>query len=178
LLSDDVLLPPVAVPEILSVPLKTLEHFRAQGTPPPWIKVGHAVRYRVGVLRAWLRGAETQEPTGQATARRRTEIEGLDEPPVRRSRHRSATAFFADAASDEAWPFVRTGAERRPLDAVELLADLPDGPIEWLTLDGYAAWGEAMAIRRATNDRSTLAALVPDDLPRPGTSRRGGSGGL
>lgn len=33
----------------------TLQHWRARGGGPPFVKAGHFVRYRPGDVRAWLR---------------------------------------------------------------------------------------------------------------------------
>ncbi|TAM18237.1 MAG: DNA-binding protein [Rhodanobacter sp.] len=184
-LSDAAALTPDEVAALLAVARKTLDDFRQRGLPPPWFKVGHAVRYSVGALRAFLRDAQTTAPTSTATAQRRADVAGLDEPvprPGRKSRHPSAMAFFANGTPADAWPFLLAGAERRPLDAVATLGAEIDGEIVWLTLADYAdAWRDAARVIQAAQDRAVLrqvADLGPDDdTPPQRQQRKGGPAG-
>jgi hypothetical protein len=78
--------------------------------------------------------------------------------------------FFADATSAERWPFVLAEPDGRPLDAVETLGLGIDGPVEWLTLDDYAAaWREAAGRARAGEDRAELltVATLDDHATKP-----------
>ena len=38
----------------IQIPDETLRSWRKRGEGPPWIKVGHLVRYEVEAVRAWL----------------------------------------------------------------------------------------------------------------------------
>jgi hypothetical protein len=166
-LSADVLLTPGYTAEVLAVSPKTLEEWRAKNIRPPlWLKLGDPlgktspVRYRVGDLRDMLRGSCSTISTAAATAARASEIDGLDEPalrPGRSSRHPSAMAFLSSANSDDAWPFLLAGIERRPLDAVATMGSSIDGEIEWLTLADYAeAWRDAERVIKAIDDNAVL----------------------
>lgn len=184
-LSDHAALTPGEVAELLAVAKKTLEDFRQRGLPPPWFKVGHAVRYSVGALRTFLRDAQTTAPTSVASAKRRADVAGLDEPVPRlgrTSRHPSAMAFLASGTPADTWPFLLAGPERRPLDAATTLGAEIDGDIEWLTLADYAdAWRNAARVIQSVADRAVLrevAGLDPDaDDDAPPRRRRGGPKG-
>lgn len=54
--------------ELLTVKPKTLRNWRAAGTGPTFIKVGKAVRYRIGDLEHWLltRTMETAVQLGKS----------------------------------------------------------------------------------------------------------------
>lgn len=48
--------------EYLSIPVKTLRHWRHRwahyGEGPKWVKLGRSVRYRASDIEAWLRRCE------------------------------------------------------------------------------------------------------------------------
>jgi len=164
----------------LAVSAKTLEDWRAKGIrPPDWKKLGDPlaktspVRYRAGDLRDYIRGTTATLSTAAATAARQAAIDGLDEPAARPgrprlSRHATALGFLSTATSEEAWPFVLAEPDGRPLDGVETIASSVDGPIEWLTLEDYAAaWRDAAARAHAREDRAELLAVVAPSTQNP-----------
>lgn len=53
--TDDDLLTPEATAEMLDKGVSTLERWRADGSGPPFCRIGkRSVRYRLGDLRAWI----------------------------------------------------------------------------------------------------------------------------
>jgi hypothetical protein len=172
-LSSDVLLTPGHAAEVLAVSPKTLEEWRAKNIRPPlWLKLGDPlgktspVRYRVGDLRDMLRSGATTMSTSEATAARVSDLDGLNDPAIlpgrsRTTAHRTVMGFLSSANSDDAWPFLLAGMERRPLDAVETMGSPLDGEVEWLTLAEYAvAWRDAERVIKAFDDNAILRKIT------------------
>jgi hypothetical protein len=82
-------------------------------------------------------------------------------------------AFLAEAGPEETWPFLRTGIEQRPLDAVATMGSDLDGAIAWLTLADYAdAWRDAARVLQAIADQAALRQVAGlDDIPDPPPKR-------
>lgn len=81
---DELLLRPATVAQLLGLADQTLANWRVDGRGPPFVKLGSAVRYRLGRLVAWLIERErrsTSDDARSAAARRNTENGGDDATP-------------------------------------------------------------------------------------------------